>query len=55
MKSRNSFVEIDGIIQPAPAPRFSETAAKIKHPALKAGENNNEICEQYNLDRTCFS
>ena len=55
MKSRNSFVEVDGIIQPAPAPRFSETAAKIKHPALKAGENNNEICEQYNLDRTCFS
>ena len=55
MKARNAFIDIDGTIQPAPAPRFSETVSKIKHPALKAGENNDEICAEYNLDRSCFS
>jgi alpha-methylacyl-CoA racemase len=55
MKARNSFVEVDGIIQPAPAPRFSDTAADIKHASVKAGENNDEICARYNLDRSCFS
>ena len=54
MKARNSFIKIDGTIQPAPAPRFSETTPEIKHSALKAGENNDEICAKYNLDRTCF-
>lgn len=30
-KARNTFVEIDGITQPAPAPRFSRSESKIKH------------------------
>ena len=55
MNARNVFIDIDGTIQPAPAPRFSETVSKIKHSALKAGENNDEICAEYNLDRSCFS
>ena len=55
MKARNSFVEIDGTLQPSPAPRFSVTSTEIKHSALKAGQNNDEICEAYNLDRSCFS
>ena len=55
MKARNSFVEIDGTIQPAPAPRFSNTPSEIQHSSVKAGENNDEICAKYNLDRSCFS
>ena len=55
MKARNSFVEIDGTIQPAPAPRFSNTTTEIQHSSVKAGENNDEICTKYNLDRSCFS
>ena len=55
MKARNSFVEVDGVIQPAPAPRFSDTSTHIKHSSVKAGENNDEICAKYNLDRSCFS
>ena len=55
MKARNSFVEVDGVIQPAPAPRFSDTAPKIKHSSVKAGENNDEICAKFDLDRSCFS
>jgi alpha-methylacyl-CoA racemase len=55
MKARNSFVEVDGVIQPAPAPRFSDTAPQIKHSSVKAGENNDEICAKFDLDRSCFS
>ena len=55
MKARNSFVQVDGITQPAPAPRFSNTTPNIKHSSVKAGENNDEICSKYNLDRSCFS
>ena len=29
-KARNSFVEVDGIVQPGPAPRFSRTPSSIK-------------------------
>ena len=31
--ARNSFLEVDGIMQQAPAPRFSRTAAEISHGA----------------------
>ena len=55
MKARNSFVEVDGVIQPAPAPRFSNTITQIKHSSVKVGENNDEICSKFNLDRSCFS
>jgi alpha-methylacyl-CoA racemase len=55
MKARKSFVEIDGVIQPAPAPRFSDTTTEIKHSSVKAGQNNDEICEKFDLDRSCFS
>lgn len=55
MKARNSFVEVDGVVQPAPAPRFSNTITQIKHSSVKVGENNDEICSKFNLDRSCFS
>ena len=30
-KARGSFVEVDGIVQPGPAPRFSRTPSSVKH------------------------
>ena len=30
--ARQTFVEIDGVIQPAPAPRFSRTPSAIREP-----------------------
>ncbi len=38
-KHRSTFVEVDGVVQPAPAPRFSRTAAAISHPARIPGED----------------
>ncbi|HUO93122.1 MAG TPA: CaiB/BaiF CoA-transferase family protein, partial [Rhizomicrobium sp.] len=33
--ARNTFVEIDGVVQPAPAPRFSRTAPQVQAAAAK--------------------
>ena len=46
MKSRNSFISIDDVIQPSPAPRFSKTNSESPKKAPKVGENNEEILLQ---------
>jgi alpha-methylacyl-CoA racemase len=33
MVAREAFVERDGVVQPAPAPRFSHTPSTIREPA----------------------
>jgi alpha-methylacyl-CoA racemase len=42
-KARESFVTIDGIVQPAPSPRFSRTAAEISHAARAPGEDTESV------------
>ncbi len=37
-QARGSFVEIAGVVQPAPAPRFSATPSEIRRPAPQRGE-----------------
>ena len=37
MKARDAFVEVEGVVQPAPAPRFSRTPAEIKCPPPQPG------------------
>lgn len=37
--ARGTFVEVDGIVQPAPAPRFSRTSGAIAGPPPKPGEH----------------
>ena len=39
-KHRDTFVEVDGVVQPAPAPRFSRTAPEISHGARVPGEDS---------------
>ncbi|ALL13427.1 CaiB/BaiF CoA transferase family protein [Caulobacter henricii] len=38
--ARETFVEVAGVIQPAPAPRFSATPGKIQGPPPKVGGDN---------------
>jgi alpha-methylacyl-CoA racemase len=38
--ARQTFVEIDGVIQPAPAPRFSLTPGAIQFPPHRVGSDN---------------
>jgi alpha-methylacyl-CoA racemase len=41
--ARGTVVEVDGVPQPAPAPRFSETPALVDRPAPEAGEHTDEL------------
>lgn len=45
--ARQSFVEIDGVTQPAPAPRFSRTPTTVQAPAAIAGEHSEEILNDW--------
>jgi alpha-methylacyl-CoA racemase len=39
LRARQTFVEVDGVRQPGPAPRFSRTPARIERPPAHAGEH----------------
>ena len=54
LKSRNTFLEVDNYMQPAPAPRFSNTKEGIKNSPQTVGQNNDEVCQKYNLDINQF-
>ncbi len=41
-RHRGTFVEQDGVIQPAPAPRFSRTPSAIQRPPANPGEHTEE-------------
>ena len=41
--NRKTFVELDGVVQPAPAPRFSRTQGEIQGPAAMAGEHTRVV------------
>jgi alpha-methylacyl-CoA racemase len=38
-KQRGTFVEVDGVVQPGPAPRFSRTPSAIQGPPAVAGQH----------------
>lgn len=48
--ARQTFVEIDGVTQPAPAPRFSATPAAIDAPPGRAGANTLQILRGIGVD-----
>jgi alpha-methylacyl-CoA racemase len=40
--ARSTFVEVAGVTQPAPAPRFSRTPGEIARPPAHAGQHTDE-------------
>ena len=42
-KARDTFVEIDGMVQPGPSPRFSRNVAQIRHGARAPGEDTEAV------------
>jgi alpha-methylacyl-CoA racemase len=46
-QSRETFVENNGVTQPAPAPRFSRTPSKIQSPPSVPGSNTAEVLEDW--------
>ena len=46
---RKTFVEVDGVPQPAPAPRFSRTAPEIQGPPPECGEHNESALADWGI------
>jgi alpha-methylacyl-CoA racemase len=47
--ARNTFLTIDGTVQPAPAPRFSRTAADIPRSAAVSGDDTFEVLRRWGV------
>jgi alpha-methylacyl-CoA racemase len=41
--ARDTYIEIDGLTQPAPAPRFSRTPSVVEHGVHGAGEDTDAV------------
>jgi alpha-methylacyl-CoA racemase len=40
---RRTFLDLHGVVQPAPAPRFSRTPGEVARPPAHAGQHTDEI------------
>jgi len=45
--ARQTFIELDGVSQPAPAPRFSRTTPEVRNSARLAGQDTNSVLSDY--------
>jgi len=46
-KVRETFIEVNGVTQPAPAPRFSRTKPEIRNSARLAGQDTQEVLSNW--------
>ncbi|WP_196150747.1 CaiB/BaiF CoA transferase family protein [Nocardia bovistercoris] len=51
-RARDSFVEVDGVVQPAPSPRFSRTVLPPPTSPALPGDHTREILAEFGLDPT---
>jgi alpha-methylacyl-CoA racemase len=49
--ARKTFVESHGVVQPAPAPRFSRTTAELDAPPAFPGQHSREILEGWGIGK----
>jgi len=47
--ARNAFVEVDGVVQPAPVPRFSRTPGRVQGPPVAAGAHQREALQDWGV------
>lgn len=48
-KERGSFVDVEGVMHPAPAPRFSATPSSIKSPTPPTGVHTDEVLADWGI------
>lgn len=46
-QARGTFVKIDGLLQPAPAPRFDRTVPEIRHGSHSPGQDTDSVLADY--------
>jgi alpha-methylacyl-CoA racemase len=49
--ARSAYVELDGITQPAPTPRFSRTVPKVRHGARIPGQDGDDVLSSFDFSR----
>jgi len=54
-RHRGTFVEVDGVTQPAPSPRFSRTTPEVSHAARTPGEDTRSVLREIGLDADAIS
>ncbi|MBA2495732.1 MAG: CoA transferase [Acidimicrobiia bacterium] len=47
LAARQTFVEVAGVVQPAPSPRFSRTPGAIQRPPAHVGQHTDEILAEW--------
>jgi alpha-methylacyl-CoA racemase len=45
--ARSTFLDVNGTVQPAPAPRFSRTAPAVSRPPARTGEHTDEVLMEW--------
>ncbi|MFJ5172979.1 CaiB/BaiF CoA transferase family protein [Streptomyces griseoviridis] len=50
LAGRGTFTEVDGIVQPAPAPRFSATSGALRRPPATPGADHAEVARDWQVD-----
>ncbi len=48
--ARKAFVELDGVLQPAPVPRFSRTPGAIQSGPAQPGAHNGSVFRDWGVD-----
>jgi alpha-methylacyl-CoA racemase len=48
--SRQTFTQVGGVVQPAPAPRFSRTPGSIRRPPPHPGQGADEVLTEWGLE-----
>jgi alpha-methylacyl-CoA racemase len=49
-RERETFIDFNGVVQPAPAPRFSRTQPLVVLPPARPGENTREVLADWGFD-----
>lgn len=48
--AREAYINVDGMIQPAPAPRFSRTPSTVQYGARAAGEDTEAVLKDWGIE-----
>ena len=48
-EARATYLDIGGVVQPAPAPRFSRTVPEVRHPPHQPGDDTEDILTSWGL------
>ena len=46
-KARETYINVDGVVQPAPAPRFSRTGCEVPHAPHAEGTDSDEVLKDW--------